>query len=149
MHDAVLCIHQGCTEVRNKLLGERTRVAFVSGPGYKSWPETLQKVIATKALMYCSTETTLYGGDMPSDEFMRPHRIGYHRLLSGLSKSLSSMPLLERLELTLDDCTLREHNGNLRLIQPRNKLQEPIEPPKELLLTVERSRTVTGDGLCV
>ncbi len=70
IHDAVLCIHQGCTEVSNKLLSEITRVVFVSGPGYKSWPEALQKVIATIALMYRSLETTLCGGDMPNDEFI-------------------------------------------------------------------------------
>ncbi len=77
IHDAVLCIDQGCTDARSKLLGERTRVVFVSGPG---WPEALQKVIATVALMFCSIETTLCGGDMPIDEFMIPHRIDYPRL---------------------------------------------------------------------
>ena len=48
IHDAVLCIHQGCMDVRNKLLGDRTRVIFVSGPGYKSWPVALQKVATSR-----------------------------------------------------------------------------------------------------
>ncbi len=135
--------------MQNKLLGERTRVVFVSGPGYKSWPLALQKMIATVALMYRSLESTLCGGYMPIEEFMRPHRIDYPRLLSELSKTLSSMPLLEPLELTIDDCTLREHNEYMRMFQPWNERQEPIDPPKALLRLVERSMRITGDGLCI
>ena len=149
IHDAVWRINQGCTDVRNKLLGERTRVVFFSGPGYKSWPAALQKVIATVALMYRSLETTLCGGDMPIDEFMRPHRIDFPRLFSELSKTLSSMPLLEPLDMTTDDFTLREHNEYMGMFQPLNEQQEPIDPPKALLRMVERSMRITGNGLCV
>ncbi len=130
-------------------MGERTRVIFVSGPGYKRWPEALQKVIATVAVMYRSLETTICGGDMPIDEFMRPHRIDYPRLLAELSKTLSSMPLLEPLELTIDDCTLREHNAYMRSFQPWNEQQQPNEPPRALLRMVMWTMRITGDGLCV
>ncbi len=146
IQDAVLCIHQGCTDARNKLLGERTKVVFVSVPGNLSWPEALQKVIATVALRYRSLETTQCGGVMPIDEFMRPHRIDYPRLLAELSKTLSSMPLLEPLELTIDDCTLRQHNAYMRSFQPWNEQQEPIEPLKVLLRKIELSMRITGDG---
>ena len=58
------------------------------------------------------------------------HRIDYPRLLSELSKTLSLMPLLEPLELKIDNCTLREDNGYMRMFQPWNERQEPIDPPK-------------------
>ena len=60
-----------------------------------------------------------------------------------------SMPLIESLELTLDDCVLREHNKYLKLLQPKNDDGVPLQPPAELLQTIERSMQIVGGGFCV
>ncbi len=60
--------------------------------------------------MYRDVETTLCGGNIPVDDELTPRRIDYPRLIAELSKTLSTMPLLEGVELTVDDCLLREPN---------------------------------------
>ncbi len=71
--------------------------------------------------------------------------------MSEMSKTLimMSMPLIESLELTLDDCVLREHIEYLKLLQPKNDDGVPLQPPAELLQVIERSMQIVADGFCV
>ena len=83
------------------------------------------------------------------DKCFRPYRIGYPRVIVELSRTLTAMPLIEPLDLTIDDCALREHNEYIRKLQPRNDDGEPLAPPIALLRMVEKSMRIVGDGLCV
>ncbi len=58
------------------------------------------------------------------------------------------MPLIGSLELTIEDCVIREHNEYLKLLQPRNDDGVPLQPP-QLLQTIEKSMLIVGDGVCV
>ncbi len=101
--EAVISLYEGCTEVKTALRNEWRRTIFVSGPGYKHWPEPLKKATATVALAYREIEATLFAGDMQVNDELRPARMDYPCLLAELSKILSAMPLLEGVELTVDD----------------------------------------------
>ena len=103
IHDAIVSLYHGCMDTRNKLLSVYTRVIFVSSPGYREWPLPLQKVTSMVALMCRRLEVTLCVGDMKLDADLRPHRIDYPRMMTELSKTLMSMPLLESLDLTIED----------------------------------------------
>ncbi len=60
--------------------------------------------------MYREIETTTCGSESGVDEDLRPARMDYPRLISEVSKTESATPLLEAVEMTVDDCVLREHN---------------------------------------
>ncbi len=90
----------------------------MSGPGYKYWPEPLKKATATVALAYREVEAALFAGNMQVNEELRPARMDYPCMLAKLSKVISVMPLLEGVELTVNDCILKEHNVYLKEIQP-------------------------------
>ena len=94
---------EGCAEVKTALRNEWRRTIFVSGPRYKHWPEPLKNATATVALAYREIEATLFAGDMQVNDELRPARMDYPCLLAELSKILSAMPLLEGVELTVDD----------------------------------------------
>ncbi len=126
-----------------------TRVIFVSSPGYREWPQGLQKVTAMVAVVYRKQETTLCAGNMKLDANLRPYRIDYPRMMAELSKTVMSMPLIESLELTLDHCVLRENNEYMKLLQPRGDGGVPHQPPAQLLQMVEKSMQIVGDGVCV
>ncbi len=92
---------------------------------------------------------TLCGGNIKLDANLRPHRIDYSRMMTKLSKTLMSMPLIESLDLTIEDCVIREHNEYLKLLQPRNDEGVPLQPPSQLLQMMEKSMLIVGDGVCV
>ncbi len=99
--------------------------------------------------MYRQLESTLCGGSIPVDKYLRPHRIDYPRVIVELSRTLTAMTLKEPLELTIYDCALREHNEYMRMLQPRSEDGEPLTPPISLIRMVEKSMRTVGDGLCV
>ncbi len=147
IHDAIVSFYHGCLDARNKLVSTYTRVIFVSSPGYWEWPQALQKVTALVASMYRKLEVTLCAGNMKLDANLRPYRIDDPRMMAELSKTAMSMPLIESLELTLDDCVLREHNEYMKLLQPRGDDGVPLQPPAQLLQMVEKSMQIVGDGV--
>ncbi len=149
LYEAVVSIRNGCSDARKKLQNEMTRVLFVAGPGYNQWPASIQKVIAIVALMYRDVEATLCGGGIPVDDDLRPRRIDYPRLIAELSKTISTMPLLEGVELTVDDCLLREHKENLHLIQPKYASGMTSDPSLASIRKVENTMRIVGDGLGV
>ncbi len=63
-----------------------------------------------------------------------------------LSKTISALPLLEGVELSPDDCMLREHNAYLRLLQPEDDAGEPIEPSLTLTRRIEATMRIVDDG---
>ncbi len=145
---AVTNLYEGCREAKTALKNEWRRTVFVAGPGFKQWPAALQKVTAVVALMYREIEATTCGGMMTVDKELRPARMDYPRLMSEVSKTVSAMPLLEAVELTVDDCVLREHNDYLRLIQPKDESGNPVEISETTMKQIERSMRIMGDKLC-
>ena len=72
----------------------------ITGPGYAQLPLALRKVLAGLSLTYRATEFAIMGGSAVVDENGRPTRMDTARVFAELSKTLVSMPLLERAELT-------------------------------------------------
>ncbi len=106
----------------------------MASPGYQQGPRALQKVTATIVLMYRQLESTLCGGSIPVDWYFLPHGNDYARMLAGFSRTLTAMPFIEALELTLDDCALREHNEYTRMMQPKEDEEgRPLTRPIQLL----------------
>ncbi len=62
---------------------------------------------------------------------------------------ISAMPLLEGVELTVDDCILKEHNVYLRQIQPVGTDENLIEMSEMNARQIEKSMRLVVDGLCV
>ncbi len=108
--EAVVSLYEGSAEVKTSLRNEWRRTIFMAGPGYKHWPEPLRKATATIALAYREVEAALFAGSMQVNAELRPARMDYPCMLAELSKVISAMTLLEGVELTVDDCTLKEHN---------------------------------------
>ncbi len=146
---AVVNVYEGCRQVRTALKNEWRRTVFIVGPGYKQWPEAMQKATVVVALMYREVEATTCGSAIAVDKDLRLARMDYLRLMSEVSRTVSAMPLLEAVELTVDDCVLREHNDYLRLIQPKDESGIPIEMPEVTMKQVERSMRIIGDRLSV
>ena len=67
----------------------------------------------------------------------------------GIVKNCDVLPLIKSLELTFDDCVLREHNEYMKLLQPRGDGGAPLQPPAQLLQMVEKSMQIVDDGVCV
>ncbi len=146
---AVISLCEGCAEVKTALRNEWRRTIFVSGPGYKHWPEPLKKATTTVAVAYREIEATLFAGDMQVKDELRPARMDYLCLLAELSKILSAKPLLEGVELTVDDCILKEHNVYLKQIRPVKDDGELMEMTHASVKRIERSMRLVGDGLWV
>ncbi len=90
---AVVTLYKGYREARTALKNEWRRTVFIAGPGYKQWPEALQKATAVVALMYREVEATTCGSTIAVDKKLRPARMDYPRLMSEVSKTVSAMPL--------------------------------------------------------
>ena len=99
--------------------------------------------------MYREIEATTCGSGIAVDRDLRPARMNYPRLKSEVSKTVGAMPLLEALELTVDNCMLREHNDCLRLIQPKDESGKPIQMSEATMTQIERSMRLISDVLCV
>ncbi len=74
------------------------------------------------------SEFVLANGSVPIDEHFRPGRQDYLRIFSELSKMVQSIPLLEGGEVTVADCTIREHSEYLKLIRKETWRSCPLRP---------------------
>ena len=120
-----------------------TRVLFVAAPSYNQWPASIKEGIAIVALMYRDVEATLCGGNISVDDKLRPRPIDYPRLIAELSQTISTMPLLKGVELTVDDCLLREHNEYIHLMQPKGANGATSDPSLASIRKIENTIITT------
>ena len=100
-------------------------------------------------LAYREVEAALFAGNMQVNAELRPARMDYLCMLAELSKVICAMPLLEDVELTVDDCIPKEHNVYLKQIQPVDTDGSLIGMSEMDARQIERSMRLVGDGLCV
>ena len=141
IYRAIVSIRNGCSDAGKKMLNEMTRVLFIAVPGYNQWPASIQNVTAIFALMYRDVGATLCGGIIPVEKDFKPHRIDYPRL------TISTM--LEGVELTVDDCLLREHNEYLHVMQPKDSDGAASDLSLASIREIENTMMIAGDGKAV
>ena len=81
------------------------------------------------------------------DEEWRPARIDVVKTFTELSRTVMGAPLLEGAELTVNDCTLREHNEYVKLIMPDPAEGEKKEPTRAVMHLMENSMRMRGNSI--
>ncbi len=119
----------------------------VSGLRYKQGPEGEQKDMAAASLMYRAVEFMILTGNTVVDEEWRPARIDVVKTFTEISRTVIGAPLLEGEELTINDCTLGEHNEYVKLILLDPGEGEKKEPTRAVMHLMGNSMRMIGNSI--